>query len=150
MCVVFLLLRPFFLLFLFLLLPFLVFFRVLLLFAVIFAIIFASYILQWAAPDFIRELQIAMGSAGPQQGIPDHRASPRGLWSGLGNAGPHPGGSGAEWAAPDLTRGAPERSGQQRTSISRRYVKRYVRNTSDKNVRRNIRRYIKRYVRQER
>ena len=36
--------------------------------------------LQWAAPDLNRELQIAVGSAGP-----------------------HPGGSRAEWAAPDLS-----------------------------------------------
>ena len=49
--------------------------------------------LQWAAPGLNRELQIAVGSAGPQ-----------------------PGSSGADWATPDLTRGAPERTGQRRTS----------------------------------
>ena len=31
------------------------------------------------------------------------RTSPGGLWSGVGNAGPHPGGSGADWATPGLT-----------------------------------------------
>ena len=65
-----------------------------------------------------RQLYVAMGSARPQQGAPDcssagpqqgapdcsgqRRTSPGGLWSGLGSAGPYPGGSGAEWAAPDL------------------------------------------------
>ena len=48
---------------------------------------------QWAAPDLNRELQIAVGSAGPQ-----------------------PGSSGADWATPDLNRGALERTGQRRTS----------------------------------
>ena len=49
--------------------------------------------MQWAAPDLNSELQIAVGSAGPQ-----------------------PGSSGADWARPDLTRGALERTGQRRTS----------------------------------
>ena len=49
-----------------------------------------------------------MGSAGPlNRGAPDcigqRRTSPRGLPSGVGSAGPHPGSARAEWAAPDLT-----------------------------------------------
>ena len=63
--------------------------------------------LQWAAPDLTSELQIAVGSAGPQEPAPDcsgqRRASTGGPWSRLGSAGPQPGGSGAEWAAPDLS-----------------------------------------------
>ena len=63
--------------------------------------------LQWAAPDLKPALQIAVGSAGPQLGAWDcsgqRRTSPRGLPSGVGSAGPHPGISRAEWAAPDLT-----------------------------------------------
>ena len=39
--------------------------------------------MQWATPDLNSELQIAVGSAGPQ-----------------------PGTAGADWAAPDLTRGS--------------------------------------------
>ena len=122
-----------------------------LLLAVIFAIIFASCgqrqistwssRLQWAAPDLNSELQIAVGSAGPQQRAPDcsgqRRTSSAGLRSGLGNAGPHPGSSRAEWAAPDL-------SCQKICQI-------YVRNMSEKNVRRyvtkNVRRYVNRNVR---
>ena len=73
----------------------------LLVFADIFAVLFAkchqmstwTSRLQWAAPDLNRELQIAVGSAGPQ-----------------------PGSSGADWATPGLTRGALERTGQRRTS----------------------------------
>ena len=34
----------------------------------------------------------------------------------MGSAGPQPGSSGADWATPDLTRGALERTGQRRTS----------------------------------
>ena len=49
--------------------------------------------LQWAAPVLNRELQVAVGSAGPQ-----------------------PGSCGADWATPDLTRRALERTGQRRTS----------------------------------
>ena len=33
-----------------------------------------------------------------------------------GSAGPQPGSSGADWATPDLNRGAPERTGQRRAS----------------------------------
>ena len=62
---------------------------------------------QWAAPGLNRELQIAECSAGPQPGAPDcsgqRRASCRGLPSGVGSAGPHPGSSPMEWAVPDLT-----------------------------------------------
>ena len=104
---------------------------------------------QWAMPDLTREFQ-----------------------SGLGNAGPQPASFGADWATPDLNRGAPERTGQRRTSPgdlpsgvggagpqlpedmsedmskeSKRYVRRYVRNMSDKNVRRYVRRYVNRNVR---
>ena len=75
------------------------------------------------------------------------RTSTRELWSGLGNAGPQPGSSGADWATPDLTPGPSERSGQRRTSAARRYVRRCVRNMSEKNVRKNVRRYVRRNVR---
>ena len=34
----------------------------------------------------------------------------------MGSAGPQPGSSGADWATPDLNRGALERTGQRRTS----------------------------------
>ena len=75
---------------------------------------------QWATPGLNSELQIAVGSAGPQQRTPDCsgqcRTSTGELWSGLGNAGPLPGSSGADWATPDLNRGALERIGQRRTS----------------------------------
>ena len=92
-----------------------------------------SFRLQWAAPDLNRELQIAVGSAGLQQIAVD-------------STGPHPGGSGADWATPDLTRGPPERSGQRRTSAARRYVRWYVKNMSEKNARRYARRNVRRYV----
>ena len=95
--------------------------------------------LRQMSPDVNMDLQIAVGSAGPQQRAPDcsgqHRTSTGELWSGLGNAGPEPGGSGAERATPDLTRGPPERSGQRRTSAARRYVRRCARNMSEMNVR---------------
>ena len=145
------------------------FFFFLLVFADILAVLFArcrqmsrwTSRLQWAAPDLNRELQIAVGSAGPQQRAPDcsgqrrtstgertgQRRTSTGLWSGLGNAGPQPGSSGADWATPGLTQGPPERSGQRRTSAARRYVRRCVRNMSEKNVRKNVRRYVKRNVR---
>ena len=58
------------------------------------------------APDLNRELQIAVGSAGPQQGAPDCS----------GQRQTSTGSSRLQWAAPDLTPGAPERSGQRRTS----------------------------------
>ena len=86
----------------------------------------ASSRLQWAAPDLNRRALERTGQ---------RRTSPGELWSGLGNAGPQPGGSGADWATPDLTRGPPERSGQRRTSAARRYVRRCARNMSEKNVR---------------
>ena len=105
----------------------------------------------WAAPDLNNELQIAVGSAGPQPRAPDcsgqRRTSTGGPWSGLGNAGPQPGGSGADWATPDLTRGPPKRSGQRRASAARWYVRSCVRNMSEKNVRKNVRRYVRRNVR---
>ena len=100
----------------------------LLVFADILAVLFArrrqmstwTSRLQWAAPDLNSELQIAVGTAGPQQRAPDcsgqRRTSTGELWSGLGNAGPQPGSSGADWATPDLNRGALERTGQRRTS----------------------------------
>ena len=53
----------------------------------------ASSRLQWAAPGLNSGRQIAVGTAGPQ-----------------------PGGSGADWATPDLNRRALERTGQRRTS----------------------------------
>ena len=63
--------------------------------------------LRWAAPDLNSELQIAVGSAGPQQRAPDcsgqRRTSPGELPSGLGSAGPHPGSSRADWAVPGLS-----------------------------------------------
>ena len=98
--------------------------------------------LRQMSPDVNMDLQSAVGSAGPQQRAPDcsrqRRTSTGELWSGLGNAGPRPGSSGADWATPDLTRGAPERSGQRRTSAARRYVRRCDRNMSEKSVRRNV------------
>ena len=93
----------------------------------------ASSRLQWAAPDLNR---------GPLERTGQRRTSTGELWSGLGNAGPQPGGSGADWATPDLTRGPPERSGQRRTSAARRYVrrcvKRYNRNMSEKDVKKYV------------
>ena len=50
--------------------------------------------LQWAAPDLNR---------GALERTGQRRTATGGLWSGLGNAGPHPGTSRAEWAAPDLS-----------------------------------------------
>ena len=99
------------------------------------------------SPDVNMDLQIAVGNAGPQQRAPDcsgqRRTSTGERWSGLGNARPQPGSSGADWATPDLTRGPPERSGQRRTSAARRYVRRCVRNMSERNVRKNVRRYVR-------
>ena len=92
---------------------------------------------QWAMPDLNRELQ-RTGQC---------RTSTRELQSGLGNAGPQPGSSGADWATPDLTRGPSERSGQCRTSAARRYVRRYVRRNVRRYVRIYVKRYVKRYVR---
>ena len=87
---------------------------------------------QWAMPDLNREFQIAVGSADLNRGAPkrtgQRRTSTGELQSGLGNAGPQPGSSKADWATPDLNQGAPERSGQRRTSAARRYVRRCVRN----------------------
>ena len=54
----------------------------------------ASSRLQWAAPDLNR---------GALERTGQRRTSTGELWSGLGNAGPHPGSSRAEWAAPDLS-----------------------------------------------
>ena len=102
---------------------------------------------QWAAPDLNSELQIAVGSAGPQ-----------------------PGSSGADWATPDLTRGARERSGQRRTSpgdlpsgvgsagpqlpedmsedvseiCQKRMSEHMSENVSDQNVRKHVKRYVRR------
>ena len=60
---------------------------------------------QWAAPDLNREVD--MGSTGPQQGGSDasgqRRTSTGELQIAVGSAGHHPGGSGADWAMPDLT-----------------------------------------------
>ena len=118
----------------------------LLVLADIFAVLFArcrqmstwTSRVQWVAPDLNKELQIAVGSAGPQPG------SSGADWA---TPAPQPGSSGAEWATPDLTRGPPERSGQRRASAARRYVRRCVRNMSEKNVRKNVRRYVRRNVR---
>ena len=104
----------------------------LLLLLLLFFLLFASSSSS-SSPDVNMDLQIAVGSAGPQQRAPDcsgqrrtstagsrfqraapdlnrgalertgQRTSTGGLWSGLGNAGPHPGTSRAEWAAPDLS-----------------------------------------------
>ena len=54
----------------------------------------ASSRLQWAAPDLNR---------GALEPTGQRRTSPGELWSGLGNAGTHPGSPRAEWAAPDLS-----------------------------------------------
>ena len=70
----------------------------------LFAIIFARF--QQGAPDCSGQRRIAVGSAGPNS-EPQIAA---------GNAGAHPGGSGADWATPDLTRGGLKRTGQRRTS----------------------------------
>ena len=83
---------------------------------------------QWSRTDFNRQPQINRGAL---ERSGQRRASTRGLWSGLGSAGPQPGGSRADWAAPDFNRGATERIGQRRTSAARRYV------------RRNVKRYVR-------
>ena len=44
---------------------------VLLVLLLLLAVIFASFTLQWAVPDLNCELQITVGSAGPQRGAPD-------------------------------------------------------------------------------
>ena len=62
---------------------------------------------QWAAPDLIKEGQIAVGSAGPQQGGSDRS----------GRCRTSTGSSRAEWAAPDLT------SQQVYQKICQKYVK---------------------------
>ena len=71
--------------------------------------------LQWAVPGLNPEFQIAVGSTGPQSGIPDCsgqcRASFRGLPSGVGSAGSHPG----------------EPSGMGSANMSDRNVRRYIR-----------------------
>ena len=113
--------------------------------------------MQWAAPDFIINLEIVVG-----------------------NAGPHPRGSGTEWATPDLTQGAPKRSGQRRTSpqkfpsrvgsagpqlpedmpkicqtrmsedmsdeMSEDMLIEISDRMSEKNVRKNVRRYVRKYI----
>ena len=72
-----------------------------------FSPVFSAFLLAVILAEFNMELQIAVGSAGPQQRAPDcsgqRRTSTGWLWSGLGNAGPHPGSSRAKWAAPDLS-----------------------------------------------
>ena len=82
--------------------------------------------------------------AGPKYGARESSGQRRTgeLRSWLNNAGPHPGGSGADCATPHLT-GNPQR----RASAARRYVRRCVRNISEKNVRKNVRRYVGRNVR---
>ena len=116
--------------------------------------------------DVNMDLQSAVGSAGPQQRAPDcsgqRRTSTGQLWSGLGNAGPHPGSSRAEWAAPDLScqkicqkicqkRMSEEMSEEMSEDMSEEMSDDMSIETSDnmseKNVRRNVRRYVKRYVR---
>ena len=112
--------------------------------------------LQWVAPDFNRELQIAMGSAGPHPGAPDcsgqRRASPTELPSGVGSAGPHPESSRAEWAAPDLPSQKKDARIYVRMNVKRnvrknirRYVRRYIRRNIDKNIRKYVRKYFNRY-----
>ena len=105
---------------------------------------------QSARPDLNRELS------------GQRRTSPGELPSGVGSAGPHPGSSRAEWAAPDL-------SCQKRISenMSDKNVKGYVRkecqknirkiseiiskrlseDTSEKDVKNNVRNNVRRYVR---
>ena len=73
--------------------------------------------LQWAALGLNRELQIAVGSAGPHRGVRERSSR-------------------VEWAALDLDRGASERSGQRQTLAvchnARRYVRNYVRKEGQK------------------
>ena len=116
--------------------------------------------LRQMSPDVNMDLQSAVGSAGPQQRAPDcsgqRRASTGELWSGLGNAGPDPGSSGADWATPDLTRQTRmsedmsealpddmsiETSDNMSEKNARRYARRYVKRFDS--------RYVKRYVRKE-
>ena len=99
--------------------------RVVLLFAVILAVIFASCMLQWAAPDLNCKLQIAVGSAGPQRGAPDCSGQRR----------TSTGSFRAEWGA-----------GPQRPA---RNARRYVRKNVRRYVRKNVRRYVRRYFRKE-
>ena len=107
--------------------------------------------MQWAAPALNIELQIAVGSAGPQQRAPDCSGQRR-----TSTASPR-----LQWAAPGLTRRALERTGQRRTSpgelpsgvgsagpqqpedMSEICQTRM----SEENVRRNVRRYVNRNVR---
>ena len=125
---------------------------------------FASRMLQWAAPDLNCKLQIAVGGAGPELQAADHSGRRR----------TSTGSSRAEWAAPGLNRGTPQRrSGQRRTAairkkmpenipkkmsieieMSEKYVKRMSeeemsiqmsKNMSEKNVRR----YVKKNVRKK-
>ena len=85
---------------------------------VIFAVIFASFTLQWAAPDLNCKLQIAVGSAGPQRGARER------------------------WAAPDLSR-----KEQNARRYVRKYARKNVRRYVRKHVRRNVRRYVRKNVR---
>ena len=128
----------------------------------------------WAAPDLNMELQIAVGSAGPQQRAPDCSVQRR-----TSTASPR-----LQWAAPDLIRGALERTGQRRTSpgelpsgvgsagpqlpqdipkdmseicqsrmsedMSKEMSEDMSIEMSEKNVRKNVRRYVRRYVKKER
>ena len=108
--------------------PFLLF-----VFADILAVIFPR--LQHGAQDCSGQRRTSKGSSRLQWAADcsgQRRASLGELPRGLGSTGPHPGSSRADWAAPDLTRGIPERSGQRRTSAARRYVKRYVRKECQK------------------
>ena len=87
----------------------------LLVFADIFAVLFArchqmstwTSRLQWAAPDLNSDSRLQWAAPDLNRGALERtgqrRTSAGGLWSGLGNAGPHPGTSRAEWAAPDLS-----------------------------------------------
>ena len=70
----------------------------------------------------------------------------------VGSAGPQPGSSQAAWAAPDLTRGAPERRGQHGTSSATKKMseecqkicqKRTSEDMLEKDVRRNVRKYVR-------
>ena len=99
------------------------------------------------------DLQIAVGSAGPQQGAPDCSGQRR-----ASTASPR-----LQWASPDLTRGALARTGQRWTSpgssraewaapgagpqLPEDMSDDMSEEMSEKNVRRNVRRYVNRNAR---
>ena len=96
--------------------------------------------------DFNMELQIAVCSTGPHRGSPKCSVQRRTL----------PGSSRADRAAPDLTRGATERTVQHRTSPGElpsgpcstgpQLPEDMSKDMSEKNARKNVRRNLRRYV----